>query len=71
MKRGRAPYANRSVWNAVVVLSIVLVVGFAAAGYEIHHLNSEINGLRTQAATVNSTVLVIYNELLKLTAQGK
>jgi hypothetical protein len=71
MKRGRAPYANRSVWNAVIVLSIVLVVGFAAGGYELHHLNSEINGLRSQATTLNSTVVVIYNELLKLLAQAK
>jgi hypothetical protein len=46
-------------------------VGFAAGGYELHHLNSEINGLRSQATTLNSTVVVIYNELLKLLAQAK
>ena len=59
MKRPRAPYAKRSVWAAIAVLSIVLVAGFAITGYEIHHLQNEVNGL-------NNSVATLLQEFLKL-----
>ena len=50
MKRPRAPYARRSVWVAIAILSAVLVVGGAIAGYEINHLHNQVNGLQGQLA---------------------
>ena len=44
MSRQRAPYAKRSVWYVVLILAVVVVVGFAGAGYELNHLRTEING---------------------------
>ena len=49
MRRQRAPYANRSVWYAVGILALVVVVGFAGAGYEINHLRTEVNSLNGQS----------------------
>jgi type III secretory pathway component EscU len=46
MKRPRVPYARRSVWTVITVLSVVLVIGFVIAGYEIHHLQNEVNGFQ-------------------------
>jgi hypothetical protein len=46
MKRPRVPYARRSVWAVITVLSVVLVIGFVIAGYEIHHLQNEVNGFQ-------------------------
>jgi hypothetical protein len=71
MKSRRAPYANRSVWYVVGVLSIVLVAGFAVGGYEINHLRTEVNGLHNQIAGLNSAVSVIYQALAKLAQQLK
>ena len=48
MKRQRVPYATRAVWPVIAVLSVVLVIGGAIAGYEIHHLTTEVNGLQSQ-----------------------
>jgi hypothetical protein len=48
MKRPRVPYARRSVWAVLAVLSAVVVIGFAIAGYEIHHLQTEVNGFQNQ-----------------------
>ena len=48
MKRPRAPYARRSVWVAIAILSGFFVIGAAIAGYEINHLNSEVNSLQGQ-----------------------
>lgn len=53
MKRQRAPYL-RPLWNAIVVLSIVLVIGLVGAGYEIHHLQSQVNGLQSQINTMKA-----------------
>jgi uncharacterized protein YoxC len=64
MKRQRPPYAKRSVWYAFAVLSIVLVVVCVAAGYEIHHLQNQVNGLNGQ---VNS----LYRLLTQLSRQSK
>jgi Ca2+/H+ antiporter len=47
MKRKRAPYASRSVWVVIAILSTLLVVGGVAAGYEIHHLQTQVNGLQS------------------------
>ena len=57
MKRPRAPYARRSVWVAIAILSGVFVIGAAIAGYEIHHLNSEVNTLQSQIAFLLRAVL--------------
>jgi hypothetical protein len=57
MKRSRAPYARRSVWVAIAVLSIVLVVGCVVLGYEINHLRNEVNGLQSQVNTMYQAVL--------------
>lgn len=65
----RAPYASRSVWYVVGVLSIVLVAGFAAAGYEMNHLRTEINGLHHQVKTLNYTVATLYQAIQKLAQQ--
>ena len=57
MKRPRAPYARRSVWVAIAILSGVFVIGAAIAGYEINHLNSEVNTLQSQIAFLLRAVL--------------
>jgi hypothetical protein len=59
MKKPRVPYAKRSVWTAILILSLVLVVGFGIAGYEINHLQNEVNGLNNEVAT-------LYQQFLKL-----
>lgn len=71
MKRQRAKYASRQVWYVVAALSIVLVVGFATAGYEINHLRTEINGLHQQVANVNGTVSALFLAVLRLGQQLK
>ncbi|HVA06460.1 MAG TPA: hypothetical protein VNG12_06965 [Acidimicrobiales bacterium] len=57
MKRPRAPYARRSVWVAIAILSGVFVIGAAIAGYEINHLHNEVNTLQSQLAFLLQTVL--------------
>ena len=57
MKRPRAPYAKRSVWTAIAVLSVVLVAGLAIVGYEINHLNNEVNGLQNQVSSLLQALL--------------
>lgn len=64
MKRQRPPYAKRSVWYAFAVLSIVLVVVCIYAGYEIHHLQTQVN-------TLNDQVSSLYKLLTQLTHQSK
>jgi outer membrane murein-binding lipoprotein Lpp len=56
MKRQRVPYARRSVWTVIAILGVVIVAGCVAAGYEIHHLQSQVNGLQDQ---VNGLQLII------------
>lgn len=53
------PYARRSVWIVVAVLSVIVVVGFALAGYEINHLRDEINGLQAQTRQLNSAIVLL------------
>ena len=66
MKRQRAPYATRSVWSVIAVLSIVLVAGCVAAGYEIYHLQTEVNGLQTQVNGLYPQVNALYQAVLNL-----
>jgi hypothetical protein len=66
MARKRAPYARQSVWYVVIALAAIVVVGFAAAGYEINHLRNEYNGLHSQVESLNHVVSLMYSELLKL-----
>jgi hypothetical protein len=63
MKRRHAPYASRSVWYAVAALSIVLVAGFAAAGFEINHLHNQVNGLQTQVQYLTKLLLTLAGQL--------
>jgi hypothetical protein len=59
MKSRRAPYANRSVWYVVAVLSIILVAGFAVGGYEINHLRTETNSLQNQVTALDAQLYAI------------
>lgn len=73
MSPKRAPYARRSVWYLVAVLSIIVVIGFAATGYEINHLRTEVNGLhgmQRQFQQVEGQLEYLQAALMKL-AQGK
>ena len=62
----RAPYAKRSVWYVVIALAAIVVIGFAAAGYEINHLRTEFDGLNAQVQSINHIVNILYSALLKL-----
>ena len=64
MKRQRSPYATCSVWSVIAVVSIVLVAGCAAAGYEIYHLQSEVNGLQSQVNGLYPQVNALYHAVL-------
>jgi hypothetical protein len=57
MKRPRAPYARRSVWVAIAILSGLFVVGAAIAGYEINHLQNEVNGMQNTLNLLYRAVL--------------
>ena len=59
MSPQRAPFARRSVWSVVAILSVIVVVGFAVAGYEINHLRNEINGLQGQVQYLNSAIALL------------
>jgi hypothetical protein len=59
MSRQRAPYAKRSVWYAVLILAVVVVVGFAGAAYELNHLRTEINSQGVRINDLESTVAVL------------
>lgn len=78
MSRQRAPYAKRSVWYVVLILAVVVVVGFAGAGYELNHLRTEINGqnvrinaLSSVVSMLNAAVALLHSSLLHLEAQFK
>jgi outer membrane murein-binding lipoprotein Lpp len=66
MTRRRAPKALRKVWYAVAVLSVILVIALAGAGYEINHLRTQVDHLNTQVDHLKSTVTSMYLQLLKL-----
>jgi hypothetical protein len=69
MARQRVPYAKRSVWYVVIALSAIVVIGFAAAGYEINHLRTEVNGLHTQVQGLSNEVASIYSAMLRSLGQ--
>jgi hypothetical protein len=69
MKRRRVPYARRSVWYVIAVLSILLVVGFVAAGYEINHLRTQADGLQHQVNDLQARVAALYELVLKLSGK--
>lgn len=69
MKRPRAPYARRSAWIAIAILSAVLVVVIGVAGYEIHHLQSEVSGLTTTVNGLKTGFTQLYQAFLKLAGQ--
>jgi outer membrane murein-binding lipoprotein Lpp len=51
---------------AVVLISIVLVLGLAGGGYEINHLRTEVNGLQTQVTNLNKQVTNLNKEVSQL-----
>ena len=69
MKKQRAPYARRSVWYAIGILSVVLVAVCVVAGYEINHLRTQADGLQTQVTRLQHEVTQIYSSILKLAEQ--
>ena len=71
MKRQRGPHARQSLWNVIIVLSIVLVVGFAVAGYEINHLRTQVNGLQTQVTALHNDETVVLQLIAGLTHKGQ
>ena len=70
MQRRRA-LSMRSVWRLAIVLSIVLVVVCAVAGYEIYHLRNEVNGLQQQVNNLSNMVTLLSDALTKVAQQGK
>jgi cell division protein FtsL len=65
-QRRRPPWARRSVWNVVIVLAIVVVAGFAVAGYEINHLRTEVNSMHTQINNLSRGLGTLYQEVVNL-----
>ena len=71
MRRRRAPYANRSVWYAVGILALVVVLGFAGVGYELNHLRTQVNSLNGRINSLNQTITEIEVYIRQLFAQVK
>ena len=71
MRRQRAPYANRTVWYAVAILAVVVVVGFAGAAYEINHLRTEVNAQGVRINGLNDAIALFRAALLQLSGQIK
>jgi hypothetical protein len=63
MQRRRAPYAKRSVWYAVAVLSVVLVVAVAVLGYEVNHLRTELDKIQPQVNALKTEVAHLFQSL--------
>jgi hypothetical protein len=57
-------------WYVIAGLSILLVVGFVAAGYEINHLRTQTDGLQQQVKELQQEASAIYALVFKL-SQGK
>ena len=70
MKRQRGPYARR-LWNVIIALSIVLLVGFAVAGYEINHLRTQVNGLQTQVTALHNDQATLSQLIAALSHKGQ
>ena len=71
MSRQRAPYAKRSVWYAVLILAVVVVVGFAAAGYELNHLRTEVNAMNVRINSLSYLITLLQAAVHVLSAQIK
>ena len=71
MSRQRAPYAKRSVWYAVLILAVVVVIGFAGAGYELNHLRTEVNGLSARINGLSYLIALLQAAVHLLFAQLK
>jgi hypothetical protein len=56
MKRRRPPFARRSVWVAIAILAMVTVIGAVVIGYQIHQLQSDIDGLNHQLTLLNQAI---------------
>jgi hypothetical protein len=63
MQRRRAPYAKRSVWYAIAVLSVVLVVAVAVLGYEVNHLRTELDKVQPQVNALKTEVAHLFQAL--------
>lgn len=53
--------------HVVALISIVLVLGLAGAGYEINPLHSEVKGLGTRVANINKALVRFYVQIGKWT----
>jgi hypothetical protein len=71
MKKQRAPYARRTVWYAVGILSVVLLAALVVAGYEINHLRTQTNGLQAQITGLQAQTSKLLQEILTLGQSGK
>ena len=66
----RTRYARRqSVWTFLIILSVVVVVGFAAAGYEINHQRTQINDLRGQVEGLSRSIEYLQNAVKLLASR--
>jgi hypothetical protein len=54
-----------------LILAVVVVVGFAAAGYELNHLRTEVNGLSARINYLNYGIALLQVALHQLAAQIK
>jgi cell division protein FtsL len=54
MEHKRDQHAERWVWFALIGVAIVVIVGFVAAGYQIHHLTNEVNGMQAKVKAVQT-----------------
>jgi len=59
------------VWYAVAILAFVVVIGFAGAGYELHHLQTEVNSLNVKVSSFNHAISNLEQIVLKLFNQAK
>jgi uncharacterized protein YabE (DUF348 family) len=57
------------VWYVVAVLALVVVIGFAVAGYEINHLRTQVDGLQNQVNSISKVVTEIYQLILALASK--
>jgi hypothetical protein len=59
------------VWYAVLILAVVVVVGFAGAGYELNHLRTEVNAQNVRINGLSYLITLLHVALQQLQAQLK